>query len=310
MEKGKLTFVLSDESVNSHGTWVKTSGINLERFNKNPVMLWSHDSAFPPIGKWENIRIEGDKLLADAVFDEGDALAQAYKRKVERGLLKACSIGFYAKKFSSDVADIKPGQRLETIVEAELIECSLCSVGSNENAMVLMNAEGERLEMNERGFVALGMRLIENNNNIENSMSEELTQLKADLQAKEDELVELRAFKQKAEDEAKMRLEEARKELIKNAINERKIDKSVEAVWLQLATDNFESTKLALEAMPSVDSIASRIKKTSASGYDFAGKSFREIDKAGKLKELKAKDIELYKQLYKEEYGVEFNENR
>lgn len=310
MEKGKLTFVLSDESVNSHGTWVKTSGINLERFKKNPVMLWSHDSAFPPIGKWENIRIEGDKLLADAVFDEGDALAQAYKRKVESGLLKACSIGFYAKKFSSDVADIKPGQRFETIVEAELIECSLCSVGSNENAMVLMNAEGERLEMNERGFVALGMRLIENNNNIENSMSEELTQLKADLQAKEDELVELRAFKQKAEDEAKMRLEEARKELIKNAINERKIDKSVEAVWLQLATDNFESTKLALEAMPSVDSIASRIKKTSASGYDFAGKSFREIDKAGKLKELKAKDFELYKQLYKEEYGVEFNENR
>lgn len=310
MEKGKLTFVLSDESVNSHGTWVKTSGIILERFKKNPVMLWSHDPVFPPIGKWENIRIEEDKLLADAVFDENDELAQIFKRKVDQGLLKACSIGFYAKKFSSDVADIKPGQRFETIVEAELIECSLCSVGSNENAMVLMNAEGKKLEMSEKGFMALGMRLIENSNNKENSMSEELTQLKADLQAKEDELVELRAFKQKAEDEAKMRLEEARKELIKNAINERKIDKSVEAVWLQLATVDFESTKLALEAMPSVDSIASRIKKTSASGYDFAGKSFREIDKAGRLKELKAKDFELYKQLYKEEYGVDFNENR
>lgn len=303
-----MTFVLSDESVNSHGTWVKTSGINLERFKKNPVMLWSHDSAFPPIGKWENIRIEGDKLLADAVFDDGDALAQAYKRKVESGLLKACSIGFYAKKFSSDVADIKPGQRFETIVEAELIECSLCSVGSNENAMVLMNAEGERLEMNERGFVALGMRLIENND-IDNSM-EELTQLKADLQAKEDELVELRAFKQAQEQAEKERLEEARKELIENAINERKINATVKQVWLKLAEVDFETTKLALADMPSIDSIASRIKKTSASGYDFAGKSFREIDKAGRLKELKAKDFELYKQLYKEEYGVEFNENR
>lgn len=310
MEKGKLTFVLSDESVNSHGTWVKTSGINLERFKKNPVMLWSHDSAFPPIGKWENIRVEGDKLLADAVFDEGDALAQAYKRKVESGLLKACSIGFYAKKFSSDVADIKPGQRFETIVEAELIECSLCSVGSNENAMVLMNDKGERLEMNERGFVALGMKLIENSNNKENSMSEELTQLKADLQAKEDELVELRAFKQASEQAEKERLEEARKELIENAINERKINATVKQVWLKLAELDFETTKLALADMPSIDSIASRIKKTSASGYDFAGKSFREIDKAGRLKELKAKDFELYKQLYKEEYGVEFNENR
>lgn len=300
-----MTFVLSDESVNSHGTWVKTSGINLERFKKNPVMLWSHDSAFPPIGKWENIRIEGDKLLADAVFDEGDALAQAYKRKVESGLLKACSIGFYAKKFSSDVADIKPGQRFETIVEAELIECSLCSVGSNENAMVLMNAEGERLEMNERGFVALGMRLIENenSNNIDNSMSEELTQLKADLQAKEDELVELRAFKQAQEQAEKERLEEARKELIENAINERKINATVKQVWLRLAEVDFETTKLALADMPSIDSIHP-MKPESKSAFE--GKSWKDIEREGKLSELQAANFELFKELYKKEFGVEY----
>lgn len=296
-----MTFVLSDESVNSHGTWVKTSGINLERFKKNPVMLWSHDSAFPPIGKWENIRIEGDKLLADAVFDEGDALAQAYKRKVESGLLKACSIGFYAKKFSSDVADIKPGQRFETIVEAELIECSLCSVGSNENAMVLMNAEGERLEMNERGFVALGMRLIEGNNNkIANSMSEELTQLKADLQAKEDELVELRAFKQAQEQAEKERLEKSRKELIENAINERKINATVKQVWLRLAEVDFETTKLALADMPSIDSIHPK-----GEGKQFESKTFSQLSDAEKV-ELKRKDFDKFKELYKEEFGVEY----
>ncbi len=303
MEKGKLTFVLSDESVNSHGTWVKTSGINLDRFKKNPVMLWSHDSAFPPIGKWENIRFEGDKLLADAVFDEDDALAQAFKRKVESGLLKACSIGFYAKKFSSDVADIKPGQRFETIVEAELIECSLCSVGSNENAMVLMNAEGERLEMDERGFVALGMKLIENNNNIDKNMSEELTQLKADLQAKENELVKLRAFKQAQEQAEKERLKEARKELIENAINERKINATVKQVWLRLAEIDFETTKLALADMPSIDSIASRIKTQT---NEFEGKTWKELYKAGKLEEYKAKDLEGFKALYKKEFGKEY----
>lgn len=296
-----MTFVLSDESVNSHGTWVKTSGINLERFKKNPVMLWSHDSAFPPIGKWENIRVEGDKLLADAVFDEDDTLAQAFKRKVESGLLKACSIGFYAKKFSSDVADIKPGQRFETIVEAELIECSLCSVGSNENAMVLMNAEGERLEMNERGFVALGMRLIEGNNNkIANSMSEELTQLKADLQAKEDELVELRAFKQAQEQAEKERLEESRKELIENAINERKINATVKQVWLKLAELDFETTKLALADMPSIDSIHPK-----GEGKQFESKTFSQLSDAEKV-ELKRKDFDKFKELYKEEFGVEY----
>ena len=300
MKKEAMTFVLSDESVNSHGTWVKTSGINLERFKKNPVMLWSHDSAFPPIGKWENVRIEGDKLLADAVFDEDDALAQAFKRKVEQGLLKACSIGFYAKKFSSDVADIKPGQRFETIVESELIECSLCSVGSNENAMVLMNAEGERLEMNERGFVALGMKLIENSNNKENSMSEELTKLKADLQAKEDELVELRAFKQAQEQAEKERLEEARKELIENAINERKINATVKQVWLRLAEVDFETTKLALADMPSIDSIHPK-----GEGKQFEGKTYTQLSLAEQI-ELRKKDFEKFKELYKEEFGVEY----
>ena len=295
-----MTFVLSDESLNSHGTWVKTSGINLERFKKNPVMLWSHDSSFPPIGKWENIRVEGDKLLADAVFDEDDALAQAFKRKVESGLLKACSIGFYAKKFSSDVADIKPGQRFETIVEAELIECSLCSVGSNENAMVLMNAEGERLEMNERGFVALGMRLIENSNNIDNSMSEELTQLKADLQAKEDELVELRAFKQAQEQAEKERLEESRKELIENAINERKINATVKQVWLRLAEVDFETTKLALADMPSIDSIHPK-----GEVKQFENKPFNQLSYEEKI-ELRRKDFGKFKELYRNEFGVEY----
>lgn len=300
-----MTFVLSDESLNSHGTWVKTSGINLERFKKNPVMLWSHDPCFPPIGKWENIRIEGDKLLADAVFDKNDELAQIFKRKVEEGLLKACSIGFYAKKFSSDVADIKPGQRYETIVEAELVECSLCSVGSNENAMVLMNAEGKKLEMSERGFVALGMKLIENSNKIGNSMSEEMTKLKADLQAKEDELVELRAFKQASEQAEKERLEESRKELIENAINERKINATVKQVWMKLAEVDFETTKLALADMPSIDSIHPR-KPESKSAFE--GKNWNELYKQGKIEEYKAVDFEGFKALYKKQFGVDYRQ--
>lgn len=200
------------------------------------------------------------------------------------------------------MADIKPGQRFETIVEAELIECSLCSVGSNENAMVLMNAEGERLEMNERGFVALGMRLIENSNNIDNSM-EELTQLKADLQAKEDELVELRAFKQTQEQAEKERLEEARKELIENAINERKINATVKQVWLRLAEADFETTKLALADMPSIDSIQ---PKKSESKSAFEGKSWKDIEREGNLSELQVTNFELFKELYKKEFGVEY----
>lgn len=83
---GKLTFVLHDESVNTYGFRMLTSGANLEEFKKNPVMLLNHDDYSLPIGRWENIRVEGGKILADAVFDEGDARAAEVKRKVENTL--------------------------------------------------------------------------------------------------------------------------------------------------------------------------------------------------------------------------------
>ena len=60
------TFVVSDESVNSYGYTILTAGIDLSRFEKNPIMLLQHDSK-NIIGKWENVRIEDNKLLADAV---------------------------------------------------------------------------------------------------------------------------------------------------------------------------------------------------------------------------------------------------
>ena len=56
--KNKTTFVLTDESVNSYGYRVLTSGIKMEQFLKNPVMLYSHDNNRMPIGTWENVRPE------------------------------------------------------------------------------------------------------------------------------------------------------------------------------------------------------------------------------------------------------------
>lgn len=209
--KQAMTFVLSDESVNSHGTWVKTSGIDLKRFKANPVMLWSHDSAFPPIGKWVNIRVEGDRLLADAEFDEKDALAQALKSKVEQGLLKACSIGFYAKKFSNKQEDIKPGQTYETITESEIIEASLCAVGSNANAMKLYTDEGELIELsNESGRRLSGMKRLTIN------QDKNMTEEEARVLLEENE--QLKAYKAQKEQEEAQREETQRKELVANAI--------------------------------------------------------------------------------------------
>lgn len=40
-------FLLSDESLNSHGSIIMTDGIRLDRFLANPVMFYNHEQ-----GKW------------------------------------------------------------------------------------------------------------------------------------------------------------------------------------------------------------------------------------------------------------------
>lgn len=121
------TFVLSDESDNSHGHRIKTDGIDLERFRKNPVMFLNHEPN-EIIGKWENIRVEGGKLLANAVFDTKSAKGAEVQRQVNDGFLRAVSVGIIVKQI--DEID-----GVEYITQSELAECSIVTIPANPNAL-------------------------------------------------------------------------------------------------------------------------------------------------------------------------------
>ena len=34
--------IIRDESVNCYGTWVKTDGVDISQYERNPVLLWMH----------------------------------------------------------------------------------------------------------------------------------------------------------------------------------------------------------------------------------------------------------------------------
>jgi len=140
------TFKLSDSSVNDYGTRVITSGIALDRFKANPIMLWMHrrddgcflESDAPlPIGRWDNARLEGDNLLADAVFDENDEFALQIRDKVDQKILNAASIGLSIIELSEDPAVMLPGQMRATISKSELVEASIVDIPGNKNALRL-----------------------------------------------------------------------------------------------------------------------------------------------------------------------------
>ena len=87
------------------------------------------------IGRWENIRKENNKLLADAVFDDSTELGAQVKKQVEGGFLRAVSIGIDGIE-----KDILNG--VETVVKSRLFEASIVDIPSNSNAVKLMHRSG------------------------------------------------------------------------------------------------------------------------------------------------------------------------
>lgn len=146
--KRMSTFVLSDSSVNKIGFRVLTSGIALEEFKRNPIMLYGHDRRVLPIGTWENVRVDGDRLLADAKFDEEDELGKEIARKVRQGILKATSIGADVIEISDAPEHLLPGQQYGTVIKCSLFEVSIVDIPANSNAL--------KLNFQKRGLMLSG----------------------------------------------------------------------------------------------------------------------------------------------------------
>lgn len=131
--KDGLEFVLSDETVDREGDVIKADGWDLQNFRKNPIALFGHNGGFP-IGVWENVRVEGNKLLgrlrfaAEGTSDRIDEL----RRLVEQGILKTVSVGFRP----SEMEPREDGRGF-TFTRQELLETSLVSVPANPAALAL-----------------------------------------------------------------------------------------------------------------------------------------------------------------------------
>ena len=174
-ESPKKTFVLSDESINSYGFRVLTAGINLERFKKNPVMLWNHTRSWSdkedvilPIGRWENLRVEDGKLLGDTCFDMDDPFAVKIANKVEKGFVKTCSVGIQEIELSEMPEHIFPGQTRKTVIRSILWEVSLTDMPSNANAVSLYDSNGNIIELSSGGECPIGLLNNSNQNKNEN----------------------------------------------------------------------------------------------------------------------------------------------
>lgn len=284
------TFVLHDESINSYGFWAMTSGADLSQFEKNPIMLFNHNRTWRgtedevlPIGHWENIRIDGSRILADAVFDS-DEFSQKIALKVEAGTLRMASMGLRVIEESEDPKYIKPGQRYATVLKWKAREASVVDIGSNDNALALYDDKDKLIELSDSGStIPLKEIQIKNNTKMKevakllklsdnaseqdyvNAISPILGEnqtLKADLQTEKDAKLALQAKLDAIELKEKEANTSEAKTLITAAITDGRLDDdenhTAEAFWLRNFEADFDATKAQLEKLPKKTNLSDR----------------------------------------------------
>ena len=158
-----MTFVASDDSVDSAGTVLNQDNWDLRRFNANGIIGYQHkvyggwddtDNPDNVIGKGVAY-VEDKKLMVDITFEPADInpLAEKIYQKIMFGSLRAVSVGFLPVgrgKFGE-------GADAETYYFAgqELLEVSVVNIPANPNALKKsLEAEQEYLESERKRLLA------------------------------------------------------------------------------------------------------------------------------------------------------------
>lgn len=138
-EERVLDFRISTETVDSYNDVIKAEGWDLERFKKNPVVLWAHSHYQPPVGKALSVGVDGTDLVASAKFADAEtyAFADTIYRLLKSGYLRATSVGFFPKEWTYD--EDRGGYNF---ISQELFEFSVVPVPANPDALGLAVKSG------------------------------------------------------------------------------------------------------------------------------------------------------------------------
>ena len=314
---------ISDETLNCYRTWVKTDGVILEQFQKNPVMLWMHWRGMI-IGFIKNIKVENGEITGEPYFDEVREESKLAKQQWEKGSLRMGSPNFEVIETSDDPALLKEGQTRPTITKCKLIEFSMVDIGGNDNNIRLTHS-GKELKLSD-GEDCTVLPLLKDPNvklNNNNEMNQELMSIAlmlgmsadstlADVQKQVNVLLEHKKTNEDLRNEIKT-LEDRLQGIQLSAITAM-VDEAVKAgKFTADKKDHFvelgkkigaESLKLTLESMSSSMKPSALIDKSPAPASEKQYKSWGEVPEED-LKLLRKENPELYKKLYKAEFGCD-----
>ena len=146
-EERTVTAVISTDAIDRDSEVLLPKGADIEQFQKNPVVLWSHNSSLPPIGKALWIERKGKKIIAKVQFATTE-LAEEVWQLFKGGFLKAFSVGFIPIESRSPTPDDirkKPewAEVRRIFSKWLMLEASAVGVPSNPEALATAIKEGK-----------------------------------------------------------------------------------------------------------------------------------------------------------------------
>ena len=317
---------ISNESVNCYGTRILTSGIDISQYIRNPVLLYMHERG-KVIGYVKDIKIEGQDVTGELVFDEVSELSKQLKKQWEFGSVKMVSANFQILSTSDDKQLLIEGQERPTVTKCKLVEVSVVDIGGNDDAIVLSH-EGETISLSGQNSIDGVLPLINNKEPIKKKKME-LKELAIKLGLKEtateeevnSKIVSLSATVNKVNDlEAQVSTLLAEKKnvelaavtaAVSTAISEKRLPAGMKAHFVELGQKiGLEQLNVTLSAMQPQGKISATLHRSENGQIVSEPADFSKYEKlscvpSNLMMDLHDNHRDEFVRLYKAEYGFE-----
>lgn len=135
--KDSFPWIFSTGDIDRCDERVDQGGWELERYLKNPVVLWAHCHSIPAIGIVSDMSAN-ESLIGRIRFNpkEYDEFGWAIGERVKAGVLRAASVGMLVKEIEWIDHRKNPDEPCDFIIrKQELLELSICNVPANPFAL-------------------------------------------------------------------------------------------------------------------------------------------------------------------------------
>ena len=312
---------ISNETLNQYGTWIKTEGVDLSQFKRNPVMLWMHERG-KIIGCIKNISVENNEITGEPYFDEVTEESRQAKQQWEKGTLRMGSPWFEVIESSDAPELLKPGQTRPTVTKCKLVEFSMVDIGGNDDN-IRLSRDGKDILLSKTEDNAGDVLPVLNNVKKQNKMNELKTIALmlglaegATLQEVQQKINVILGYQsanatlRTERDDLKKQLETMQlagvTSLVDDAIKAGKIDATKKDHFINLGKSvGQESLKLTFDAMHGSVKPTTVINAGGNGGA--ANGKYQKLSEVPleEMKLMRKEDPQEYRRLYKLEYGVD-----